>query len=846
MLRRTIALLVTLLIIPASLLAQKPLDAAQIQLALRKLTVVGGALYVAAHPDDENTALIAFLGNERLYRTGYLAMTRGDGGQNLLGDEKGELLGVIRTQELLAARRTDGSEQFFTRAIDFGFSKNPDETLAIWGHDTILADVVWNIRRFQPDVIITRFPTTGEGGHGHHTASAILAGEAFTAAGDPTKFPEQLKYVGVWQPRRLFFNKFSFQPIKPDDPSIAKSLKLDLGTFNPLLGRSYTEIAADSRSMHKSQGFGVAERRGTSPNYFDQLAGDPATKDMFEGIDTTWSRYPGGEVVGKILQQAYDTYDPKDPSKTIPLLLQAYDRLALLGGSGPWSSHPWPGVKLRDLQNAIKACAGMSIDVAAGDSSVTAGGTIPISVSVVNRSDYPFTLSMVASRYADPSKGMSTLLTNNIPVKTDLNIKVPADFPMSQPYWLQKPPLRGSYTVDEPTLIGVPENPPAIPIIVTLTDNAMHTVILESPAIYRWTDAVQGERTRSVDVVPPVTANLGSGVYIFPDTQPKPVTVWLRNFGVTGPVSVRLKFVQFSGGPSAPAGAQQAWRSDPISTVVTFAKKGEEAHATFMVTPAKAEMTMFMAAEAETTDGKKVDVGLTNIEYSHIPAQRIFGDAVAKLVRVDIKKRGDRIGYIMGAGDDVPSALRQVGYDVTLLTDDDLDRGDFAKYDAIVTGVRAYNARPRMRLAHPKLMEYVKNGGTLVVQYNSTNPQPLLVDVPGPYPFKVTTERVTVEEAPVRFVHPESPLLNTPNKITQADFNNWVQERGLNFVKDWDPQYQTVLSSNDPKEPEKEGGELYAHYGKGTFIYTSYAWFRQLPAGVPGAYKMFVNLVSAK
>ena len=846
MLRKTIALLISLIVVPASAVAQKPLDAAQIQLALRKLTVVGSALYVAAHPDDENTALIAYLGNERLYRTGYLAVTRGDGGQNLIGDEKGELLGVIRTQELLAARRIDGGEQFFTRAIDFGFSKNPREALAIWDHDLVLADVVWNIRRFQPDVVITRFPTTGEGGHGHHTASAILAVEAFAAAADPTKFPEQLKYVGLWQPKRLFWNRFTFQPVKPDDPSVAKSLRLDVGAFNPLLGRSYTEIAAESRSQHKSQGFGAAERRGSFLNYFDQLSGDPATTDIFEGIDTTWSRYPGGEAVGKTLQQAADTFDPKNPSKTIPLLLQAYDLLERLGASSTWSPHPWPGVKMKDLQNAIKACAGLSIDVAASDSSVTAGGSIPVNVTVVNRSDYPFTLSMVASRYADPSKAMNTPLHNNEPVKTDLSVKLPADFAISQPYWLQKPPLKGSYVVDDQRMIGVPENPAAIPIIVTLTDNAMHTIILDAPAVYRWTDAVQGERVRNVDVVPAVVANLGSGVYIFPDAQPKPVTVWLRNFSAAGPVSVRLKFVTFSGGPPTPSGAFQAWRSEPASAVVTFAKKGDEAHATFMVTPAKPEMTMFMAAEAETVDGQKIDVGLTNIEYPHIPAQRIFGDAVAKLVRVDIKKRGQRIGYIVGAGDEVPSALRQVGYDVTLLTDDDLDRGDFGKYDAIVTGVRAYNARTRMRLAHPKLMEYVKNGGTLVVQYNSTNPQPLLVDPPGPYPFKVTTERVTVEEAPVRFVHPDSPLLNSPNKITAGDFNNWVQERGVYFVKDWDPQYQTVLASNDPGEPEKEGGELYAHYGKGTFIYTGYAWFRQLPAGVPGAYKMFVNLVSAK
>jgi len=850
MLRRTFALLVTLLIVllirPAALLAQKPLDAAQIQLALRKLTVVGSALYVAAHPDDENTALIAYLGNERLYRTGYLSMTRGDGGQNLLGDEKGELLGVIRTQELLAARRTDGSEQLFTRALDFGFSKGPKETLAIWDHDLILADVVWNIRRFQPDVIITRFPTTGEGGHGHHTASAILAGEAFTAAADPSKFPDQLKYVSVWQPKRLFFNRFGFQPIKPDDPSVANSLRVDIGAFNPLLGRSYTEIAAESRSMHKSQGFGAAERRGTFFNYFDQLAGDPAKSDLFEGIDTSWSRYPGGDTVGKVLQQASDSFDPKSPAKTIPLLLQAYDLLDRLRAGGTWASTPWADVKQRELLNAIRACAGISIDVAAGDSSVTAGSTIPVSVSVVNRSDYPFTLSMVASRYADPSKGVNTPLVNNVPIKTDLNIRVPADFAISQPYWLQKPPNKGSYVVDDQKLIGIPENAAAIPIVITLTDNAMHTIIFEVPAVYRWTDAVQGERTRSVDVTPPMTVNLGSGVYVFPDAQPKPVTVWLRNFSGSGPVSIRLKFVKFSGGVDVPNGALQAWRSEPASVVVSFAKKGEEAHATFMVKPPTNELISYVAAEAETVDGKKIDTGITNVDYPHIPPQRVFGDAVAKLVRVNVKKLGNRVGYIMGAGDDVSSALRQVGYDVTLLTDEDLDRGDFAKYDAIVTGVRAYNARPRMRLAHPKLMEYVKNGGTLVVQYNSTNPQPLLVEVPGPYPFKVTTDRVTVEEAPVRFIHPDSPLLNVPNKITQADFGGWVQERGLNFVKDWDPQYQTVLASNDPGEPEKEGGELYAHYGKGTFIYTSYAWFRQLPAGVPGAYKMFVNLVSAK
>lgn len=836
MLRRTFVLLVAI-VISLPLLADKPLDAAQLQLALKKLNVVGSALYVAAHPDDENTALISYLGSERLLRSGYLAMTRGDGGQNLLGDEKGELLGLIRTQELLAARRVDGGEQFFTRAIDFGFSKNPEEALAIWGHDAVLADVVWTIRRFQPDVIFTRFPTTGEGGHGHHTASAMLAVEAFKAAADPTKFPEQLKYVTTWQAKRIFWNKFSFgaQALKPEDPAVAKSARLDLGTFNPLLGRAYTEIAAESRSMHKSQGFGAAERRGTIWNFFDPLADGTPVTDPFEGIDQTWSRFKGGEAVGKILQQASDTFDPKNPSKTLPLLMAAWEGLDRIGATPEWSPrvNPWIEVKRRDLLEAIRGCAGLSIDVAASDSAVAPGGEIPISVTVVNRSDFPFVLQTVGSRYANPSKGVGKKLQNNVPIKTDITIKVPDDFAVSQPYWLRKPPSKGLFDVDDQQLIGLPENPPSIPLIVSLDDGMFHTIFFTVPAVFRWTDAVLGERTRNVDIVPNVTANIVPAVVVFPDTQPKAVSVSLKNFVAAGDAKVRLV-------------APDGWKVEPASVPVTFKAKGDDARAGFTVTPPKGETTAALTAEIELANGTKLSHGLTNIDYPHIPPQRLFPTATAKLVRADIKKRGSRVGYIMGAGDDVPAALRQVGYDVALLSDADLERGDFARYDAIVTGVRAYNTRTALKSVQPKLMEYVKNGGTLVVQYNSLSPQPMLLESPGPYPFKVANERVTVEEAPVELLKPNHPLLNTPNKITAADFNGWVQERGLYFTKDWDPQYETVMASNDPGEPSKPGGELYAHYGKGAFVYTSYAWFRELPAGVPGAYKLFVNLVSAK
>jgi LmbE family N-acetylglucosaminyl deacetylase len=839
MLRKTAALTALIALLVASsasaALTQKPEDAAQIRVALEKLTVLGSALYVAAHPDDENTAVLAWLSNGRLYRTGYLAMTRGDGGQNLIGDEKGPLLGVIRTQELLAARRVDGAEQYFTRAIDFGYSKNPAETLAIWGHDTILADVVWNIRRFQPDVILTRFPTTGEGGHGHHTASAILAVEAFKAAADPTRFPDQLKYVTVWQPRRLFWNRFNFQPINPNDPSVAKSLRVDVGAYNPLLGRAYTEIAAESRSQHKSQGFGSAERRGTNVNYFDQLAGDPAAKDLFEGIDTSWSRFPGGETVGTILRQAADSFDPKDPSKSIPLLLQASDGMARLGADPAWSTrvNPWLPIKRAELLDVIRACAGLAIDVSAGDSSVNPGGEVPVTVTVVNRSDYPFVLSTVATLYANPGKAPGVKLQNNVPVKTEISIKLPTDMPYSQPYWLVQPPSKGTYNVADQQLIGLAENPPSIPINVSFDDTRMHTLVFAVPAIFRWTDAVRGEQVRAVDVVPDVTANVASAVYLFPDQKPRQVAIALHNFDASTSANVHLVL-------------PNGWKADPAVAPVKFDTKGEEAHVTFTVTPPAGESTAELAAEADLTNGRKMTMAVTNIDYPHIPAQRVFSPAAAKLVRLDVKKRGTRIGYIMGAGDDVPEALRQIGYDVTLLTDADLVHGDFSRFDAVVTGVRAYNTREIMKEAHAKLMKYVENGGTVVAQYNSTSPQPLLIKSPGPYPFTVSHDRVTVEEAPVKFLAPANPLLNAPNKITATDFDGWVQERGLYFASEWDPKYSTVLESHDPGESDKPGGELYARFGKGVFIYTSYAWFRQLPAGVPGAYKLFANMVSAR
>lgn len=809
-------------------------DAAELQLAMRKLNVVGGALYVAAHPDDENTALLSYFASERMLRTAYLSVTRGDGGQNLIGDEKGPLLGLIRTQELLAARRIDGAEQFFTRALDFGYSKTPKETLATWGHEAVLADVVWAIRKFQPDVIVTRFPVTGEGGHGHHTASALLAEEAFVAAADPSKFPEQLKHVRPWQARRIFWNRFSWgRPIDPNDPVVAKSLRIDLGTYNRLLGRAHTEIAAESRSEHKSQGFGSAERRGTILNYFDHRAGDPATTDVLEGVDTTWRRYAGGERLATLLERAAAEFKADKPEDSVPVLMQALAVFDQLRATPEWSelSMPWIEGKRRELLNAIRDCAGIAIDVAAAESTITAQDQLPVSVTVVNRSNYPFRLSMVASLLARPSKAPGTLLENNKPVKTDLVLTLSDRQATSQPYWLVEDPKKGLYTVNEQTLIGRPENPIALPIHVTLDDAQMNTLIFTVPVVYRWTDPVKGEQTRNVDIVKPISLKLGSSVYLFPDTKARPVTVWLRSYGAkTG--TVRL---------AVPEG----WKSEPASIDVTLTGKGDEAQATFTVTPPAGEMEGAIRAEFTVPDqGGLYATGITEIDYPHIPAQRVFSPALAKVVRADIKHRGARVGYIMGSGDDVPEMLRQVGYDVSLLSDVDLDRADFAKYDAIVSGIRAYNTRKRLRLAHDKLMKYVENGGTYVVQYNTLDD--LAVAAPGPYPFKISRDRVTVEEAPVSFLDPKASILNVPNKLTSRDFEGWVQERGLYFTSEPDAKYAATFSMSDPDEPAKTGAQLVAKHGKGTFVYTALAWWRQLPAGVPGAIKAFVNLVSAK
>jgi LmbE family N-acetylglucosaminyl deacetylase len=809
------------------------MNAAELRLALAKLQVVGSALFVGAHPDDENTALLSWLASGRMVRTAYLSLTRGDGGQNLIGVETGEQLGVIRTQELLAARRIDGAEQYFTRALDFGYSKNPDETLAIWGRDRILADAVYVIRAFRPDVIITRFPTDGGGGHGHHTASAILAEEAFAAAADPARYPEQLGLVKPWQAKRLVWNAFRFGNAPAD--TTRTRLRVDVGAFSPLLGRSYTEIAGESRSMHKSQGFGAAERRGTWEITFEHRLGERASRDLFEGVDLGWSRIQGGDMVAGLLEKAARSYDPDHPAAILPTLFAAH---AAMGAIGPV---PLVTAKRAELLEVIRSCAGLWVDAIAAEPASTPGSRVRVRLTVLGRSDAPLTLERIELPYGavarlagdpktDPAARLEPVrarLEANRPLIAEAEIPLPADAPLTQPYWLRVPALAGSFQVAEEALIGLPENPPALGARVLLRAFG-ERVVFEVPVVHRSIDPVQGERYRALEIVPPATCRFDQGVYLFPDAAPREVrlTVECADTALVGTARLVLP---------------DGWRATPDAAPVRLAGRSSEQEIRFAVTPAPGPAAAVVGAELQV-GGTHAATRLVRIDHPHIPVQTLFPPAEARLVRADVRHTGSEIAYLMGSGDQVPDALRQMGFHVTLLSDEDVEHMDLGRFGAVIAGVRAYNTRPRLLALQPRLLEYVSNGGRLVVQYDTADET--LKDRLGPWPFTIARDRVTVEGAEMRLLKPMHPLLVTPNRITPDDFSGWVQERGLYYAGSWDPKYETVLSANDPGETAKDGGLLFARHGQGVFIYTGLSWFRQLPAGVPGAWRLFANLVS--
>ena len=803
----------------APLVPPRP-DAAAIQLALNKLQVLESVLYVAAHPDDENTRLIACLVNGRLADTAYLSITRGDGGQNLIGPELGELLGVIRSQELLAARRLDGGRQFFTRAIDFGYSKTAEETLRIWDRTQVLADVVRVYRQFQPDVVINRFPYADRDTHGNHTASAILAKDAMVAAGDPKMFPEQLATLKPWRPRRLLWNTSQWFYDNKEDFKPETLLKVDVSGFSPLLGESFPELAARSRSMHRSQGFGSSGSRADVTEYLEHVDGEKAQADLFDGIDTTWGRVPGGQAVGAILARAAKQFDPQNPPDSVPLLLEARRAMEALP-EGRWKS-----AKMAELDQVVVACLGLYLEAAAAEPTGVPGNKVSITVEAANRSPVNVRIARVTVKEIRSDTSWDQTLAGRGSAKKTIEAALPAELPDSEPYWLRQRGTQGMFRVDEAALIGQPENPPALSVVFGLEVGGT-SLGVERPVVYKWNDPARGERYRPFEIVPAVTLEVGEKVLLFPDAQPREVPVRLRaGSAVAG--QVRLE---------APAG----WSVTPASREFSLSEKGATQSVTFSVKPSGAPSAGALRAVAES-EGRRFDRGLTIVEYDHIPTQTILPPAEARVVRLALQRRGQEIGYVQGAGDQIPTGLRQIGYNVTELGQADLVPERLKRFDAVILGVRAYNTIDGIRFRQAALFDYAKAGGTLIVQY--TTPQEIKVDAPLPLPLKLSRERVSEEQAEVKVLVPESPVVTRPNRIASSDFEGWVQERGLYFASEWDPAFQAILSSHDEGESPKNGGLLVAPYGKGHVVYTGYSWFRQIPAGVPGAIRLFVNIIS--
>jgi LmbE family N-acetylglucosaminyl deacetylase len=819
---RTTLLLAFLLVAGVSFGQTPPsYTSAEILLQLKKLNTLGTVLYVAAHPDDENTRLLTFFSKDRLYRTGYLSITRGDGGQNLIGNEQGIELGMIRTQELMAARRIDAAEQFFTRAYDFGFSKTTEEAFRIWDKEKILSDVVWVIRKFRPDVIITRFPEDSRAGHGHHSGSAVLAHEAFKAAADPNRFPEQLKNgVTIWQAKRVVWN--SFVPQGGQAP--ADALKMDVGAYNALLGKSYGEIAAESRSQHKSQGFGVARGRGEAFEYFSPVEGAVASEDLFKDVATSWSRVERGQKLQSMIDQLVSNYSITNPERSVPGLVSLYKEISAL------KDDYWRTQKLKEVLQLIEACSGLWLDATTSTPYAVQGDSLRFNFTMINRLLPAVTLKSVSVEGFDTAYNQQ-LATNRNKVFSK-TLAVAPNKPITQPYWLEKEMSTGSFNVNDPLLIGNPESKPAYEASFTLNIDGQDIVITHSVK-YRFTDPVKGELYQPLTVLPAVTAQFEPEVVLLNTNTPKLFEAITRKQSKTAlpikPSLVNTGNVDIKPQPSGNG---------------TFVYEAKRRNTTTQVAKAKLMFTQ------ESPDGKNYGTAteareLRTVSYDHIPRLDYFHTPEVKLVVADIKIAGKRVGYIEGAGDRIPEALLQMGYDVVMLKEKDITPATLKTLDAVITGVRAYNVQPYLVDKYEILMDYVAQGGNLIVQYNTNSfVGPIRAGRIGPYPFVISRNRVTDETAKVTFLKPEHPVLNFPNKITDGDFNDWVQERGIYFADQLDPKYETVLAMNDPSEPEQKGSLIIADHGKGKFVYTGLVFFRQLPAGVPGAYRLLANIIA--
>ncbi|MBK8681759.1 MAG: PIG-L family deacetylase [Bacteroidetes bacterium] len=798
-------------------------DAARILHELEKLNTTGNVLYMAAHPDDENTKLITYFANEKKSRTAYLSLTRGDGGQNLVGVELGAYLGLLRTEELMEARKTDGGEQFFTTAVDFGYSKTAKETFSIWDHDRLLEEAVWVIRNFQPDIIITRFPPDERAGHGQHTVSAIIAQEAFDAAADPTMFPEQLAYVTPWKTQRIFWNTSIWW-----DTSLAEKLKdakdvgiIDMGLYNPLLGASYGEIAANSRTHHKSQGFGSTPVRGSLIEYLTLTKGPSFDTDIFEGINTTWERFRMGADIGSMIDSIINNYNIVNPAASLPKLLQLYKVINALPKQNITT------YKKQQLQNIILACAGIWLEPVATQDMAAIGENLTIVNNSIVRMPANVVLKNIEVNDSVIAINRTLELNNNYLDTMQIIIPTHAS---STPYWMELP-YNGFFEVKDKTMIGKPESDPAV--IVKYHLQFMQDVEMDiiRGVVFKETDAVKGEIIKPLAIVPELTVNLAEDVFVFGDNKPKKIIVTAKAFRDIKQGNVRLQIAD-------------GWKITNDNKNIIL-QKGESLQLEFEITPpAFASSTTLQIFSSTEYAPEQVAEKITVIDHDHIQRQVVVENAIVKMVKVYTEIPALKIGYIEGAGDKVFESLQQLGADITLLNPQNISVNELMQYDVIVAGIRAYNTSKDLADARNTFKEYMQQGGIYIVQYNTH--RDLYSDDYAPYPFKIGRGRVTDENSEVTFLLPAHTILNTPNKITATDFESWIQERGLYFATDLDAAYVTPLAFTDPDENAQNGSLIIADYGKGAFIYTGISFFRELPAGVPGAYRLFINLLAYK
>jgi len=828
---------------------------------LKRLQTTASALHIGAHPDDEDSALLAYLSRREYARTAYLSLNRGEGGQNIIGSEIFDPLGIVRTEELLQARKFDGAEQFFTRAVDFGFSKTLAETKRLWNEKLILEDMVRLIRIYRPLVIISRFTGTPADGHGQHQFVGYLTPIAFKAAADPNQFPEQIKQgLKPWQAKKLYVSQ-GFSP----NPQNIPTLLLNTGEYSYLLGRSYYEIAMEGRSQHKSQEMGTLELRGPQTSGVRLLESlVPTTnqeKSVFDGIDislTGTAKLFGEENnqplqkklegMQSIVQKALEDFDPFKPQKLIPLLAEG---LKLTKEAQTLTDNSDIKLILKqkeaEFSKALILASGIIVDALSDSETPTPNSSFNVVVQVFSPEDSEANIEEISLKLPEGWKieklesfKQAQQPQREKPTKSAFfRINVPKDLKPTQPYWFEKPRNGFIFTWDDESSALLPFQLPLIKAQVEISIAGIK-IPFEKEAEYRYADAVRGEIRRQINVVPRISVAIEPEFIISPISSQKSeqeikLSVTNNSAGSTkGTVKLVLP---------------EGWTSSPNSADFQLNSKNEKASFTFKVSiPPRTQGDYKISAQA-LSDGEIFDQTMYTISYPHIQTHRYYRQASIEAKIFDLKVEKVRVGYIMGSGDKVPEAIKRLGLDVTLI--DDLSKSDLSNFDIIIVGIRASQVRSDFVANNNRLLDYVRSGGVLVVQYQQ--PDYIQKNL-APYPAKmepvmignqiISNLRVTDENAPVRHLFPEHPIFNFPNKITDEDWKGWIQERALYCFNEFDSRYIPLVESHDEGEPENKGGMLYAEIGKGKFLYTAYSWFRQLPAGNKGAYRIFANILS--